>query len=65
MSLQNIEHIFVLMMENRAFDHVLGFSPITGTDAVAGKATQVEGVPASGGLNDDANWLPYQTASWA
>lgn len=63
MSLQNIEHIFVLMMENRAFDHVLGFSPITGTDAVAGKATQVEGVPASGGLNDDANGLPYQTAS--
>jgi phospholipase C len=26
-----IEHIFVLMLENRSFDHMLGFSGITGT----------------------------------
>jgi phospholipase C len=27
-----IDHIFVLMLENRAFDHMLGFSGITGVD---------------------------------
>jgi phospholipase C len=27
-----IEHVFVLMMENRSFDHMLGFSGITGVD---------------------------------
>ncbi len=27
-----IEHVFVLMLENRSFDHMLGFSGITGTD---------------------------------
>jgi phospholipase C len=27
-----IEHVFVLVLENRSFDHVLGFSGITGTD---------------------------------
>jgi len=34
-----IEHIFVLMLENRSFDHMLGFSRIDGTDAVTGKPT--------------------------
>ena len=28
-----IEHVFVLMLENRSFDHMLGFSGITGKDA--------------------------------
>ena len=28
-----IKHLFVLMMENRSFDHMLGFSNITGVDA--------------------------------
>ncbi len=32
-----IKHIFVLMLENRSFDHMLGFSGITGTDAATGK----------------------------
>ena len=27
-----IEHVFVLMLENRSFDHLLGFSGITGVD---------------------------------
>jgi phospholipase C len=31
----NIKHVFVLMLENRSFDHLLGFSGITGTDAVS------------------------------
>src|ERR1017187_1986039 len=29
-----IHHVFVLMLENRALDHLLGFSGITGTDPV-------------------------------
>ena len=29
---QNIKHVFVLMLENRSLDHMLGFSGITGTD---------------------------------
>ena len=39
-----IEHIFVLMLENRSFDHMLGFSGITGTDAVTGKPTTINGL---------------------
>lgn len=39
-----IEHIFVLMLENRSFDHMLGFSQITGTDAETGEPTQIDGL---------------------
>ena len=34
-----IEHVFVLMLENRSYDHLLGFSPILGIDAVTGQPT--------------------------
>ena len=34
-----IEHVFVLMLENRSYDHLLGFSPIVGIDAVTGQPT--------------------------
>ena len=34
-----IAHIFVLMLENRSFDHMLGFSELDGTDAVTGAPT--------------------------
>jgi phospholipase C len=37
-------NIFVLMLENRSFDHVLGFSGITGIDAEAGAPTIVRGL---------------------
>lgn len=36
-----VQHIFVLMLENCSFDHMLGFSGITGIDAFSGGATQV------------------------
>jgi phospholipase C len=36
-----ISNIFVLMLENRSFDHMLGFSEITGTDAVSGEKSPV------------------------
>lgn len=32
-----IKHIFVLMLENHSFDNMLGFSGISGTDAVTGQ----------------------------
>jgi phospholipase C len=32
------------MLENRSFDHLLGFSGITGTDAVTGKPTSLNGL---------------------
>ena len=31
-----IEHVFVLMLENRSFDHMLAISGTTGTDAATG-----------------------------
>lgn len=34
-----IEHVFVLMLENRSFDHMLGFSGLQGTDPSTGQAT--------------------------
>jgi phospholipase C len=40
-----IKHVFVLMLENRSFDHMLGFSGITGSDAATGKPTQIDGPP--------------------
>jgi phospholipase C len=42
-----IEHVFVLMLENRAFDHMLGFSGITGQDAANGGSTQINGLTGS------------------
>ena len=39
-----IKHVFVLMLENRSFDHMLGFSAISGTDAEDGKPTAIEGL---------------------
>lgn len=38
-----IKHVFVLMLENRAFDHMLGFSGITGND-INGQPTSIEGI---------------------
>ena len=34
-----IEHVFVLMLENRSFDHMLGFSGIAGLDGLTGNET--------------------------
>jgi len=40
----NINRVFVLMLENRSFDHMLGFSGITGTDAVSGQQAVIDGL---------------------
>lgn len=39
-----INHVFVLMLENRSYDHMLGFSEISGIDAVTGQPTQANGL---------------------
>lgn len=39
-----IKHVFVLMLENRSFDHMLGFSGVTGTDAATGHPTSIDGL---------------------
>jgi phospholipase C len=38
---RKIKHVFVLMLENRSFDHMFGFSDIRGTDSVTGAATRI------------------------
>lgn len=43
----SIQHVFVLMLENRAFDHMLGFSGIQGQDAETGAATAINGLSGS------------------
>ncbi|MHB1921095.1 MAG: alkaline phosphatase family protein [Chitinophagaceae bacterium] len=39
-----IKHVFVVMLENRSFDHLLGFSAIQGRDAESGLFTSLEGI---------------------
>jgi phospholipase C len=39
-----IQHVFVLMQENRSFDHMLGFSALTGNDASSGTPTKINGL---------------------
>jgi phospholipase C len=45
-----IEHVFVLVLENRAFDHMFGLSGLTGVDA-SGQPTDVIGVDSTTGTN--------------
>lgn len=44
MESSQIQHVFVLMLENRSFDHMLGFSGLTGTDASTGATTKINGL---------------------
>lgn len=39
-----LRHVFVVMLENRSFDHMLGFSGIAGTDASTSEPTTIEGL---------------------
>ncbi|MFL5159053.1 MAG: alkaline phosphatase family protein [Microvirga sp.] len=39
-----IKHVFVLMLENRSYDHMLGFADIRGTDAATGQPTTADGL---------------------
>ncbi len=56
--LKKIEHIFVVMMENRSFDHLLGYldlPPHNRTDIVGIKDAQTKGY---GNLHNGSNYAP-------
>ena len=59
-----IKHIFVLMLENRSFDHMLGFSEIHGTDAKTGQPTTIERLTGSES-NRAADGTSYQVTTGA
>jgi phospholipase C len=59
----SVQHIFVLMLENRAFDHMLGFSMITGRDAQTGQPTQVSGL--TGSESNVLNGVTYSVSKGA
>ena len=52
-----IEHVYVLMLENRSFDHMLGFSEITGTDAATGQPSAIHGL--TGVESNSSNGTSY------
>ena len=56
-----IKHVFVLMLENRSFDHMLGFSGITGTDAATGQPTSIDGL--NGSESNSYNGVTYSGAA--
>jgi phospholipase C len=58
-----IQHVFVLMLENRSFDHMLGFSGLTGTDATTGAATKIDGL--SGSESNVYNGQPFSVSPGA
>jgi len=43
-----IKHVFVLVLENRSFDHMLGFADISGRDARTGHPTHVDDLTRGG-----------------
>jgi len=54
-----IKHVFVLMLENRAFDHLLGLAGIQGTDARTGQQTSVDDLTQGGPYeNPNPNAVP-------
>jgi phospholipase C len=58
-----IQHVFVLMLENRSFDHMLGFSGLTGTDATTGAPTKINGL--SGSESNVYNGQPFPVSPGA
>src|SRR5260370_6178205 len=58
-----IKHVFVLMLENRSFDHLLGFSQIKGTDAVTGQPTTIEGLDPAPHWNAGPDGKPVHVSS--
>jgi phospholipase C len=63
--MSNITNVFVLMLENRSFDHMLGFSGLTGNDAVTGKPTSINGASSSDSNSYQATSYPASSpAPW-
>ncbi len=61
--MDRIEHIFVLMLENRSFDHMLGFSSLEGIDAETGERTKIRGL--TGNESNDFNGHRYPVSRGA
>lgn len=49
--MDKIKKMFVLVLENRSFDHMLGFSEIEGIDAKTGQRRLINGIPHKGFYN--------------
>jgi phospholipase C len=61
-----IQNVFVLILENRAFDHMLGFSKITGRDSIAGQATSLNGlIGTETNSYSGTTYQVSQPADWA
>jgi len=56
--LDNLKHVVVLMMENRSFDHMLGFaaSPDWAIDGLSGNETNTDSVGGVAQVSNDANY---------
>ncbi len=52
-----IEHFVVLMLENRSFDHMLGFSGIPGIDGLTGAETNPDTTGAPVKVTSDARYI--------
>ena len=63
MGAELVQHVFVLMLENRSFDHMLGFSQLSGTDAATGQVTKINGL--SGGESNTFNGQPFGVSTGA
>lgn len=50
---RRIEHVFVLMLENRSYDHMLGFAGLRGTDPSTGAPLIADGADPSAHTNTD------------
>ncbi len=59
--LSDIKHVFVLMLENRSFDHMLGAIPLPGVDLV-GAPTAAEGIGAGAFSNQDDHGTVYSNS---
>ncbi len=61
-----VERVFVLMLENRSFDHMLGFSGITGRDAETGQPTAIRGLSGSeSNVYQGRTYAVSHPADWA
>lgn len=56
-----IDHVFVLMLENHSFDHLLGFSNITGKDAETGNSTKINGLTGTENNSYQGNTYTVQS----
>ncbi|HWC96707.1 MAG TPA: alkaline phosphatase family protein [Candidatus Sulfopaludibacter sp.] len=59
-----IQHVFVLMLENRSFDHMLGFSGISGTDAATGQPTSINGLTGTESNLHAGRQYPVTQPAW-